>query len=305
MLCTNLDKKEFCFFNKQFSKEEYQEKLKMFDLGDRTTRQQAIEAFEKLKKENPNTKPDIINSEDCTGKGIANSKNCHECYEVREARDCRYLFNVIKYSDGMDCYSGGRDSELIYSSTSTSASYNCRFCVRVTYSRDVDYSMFSRSSSNLLGCVGIQNKKFCIFNKQYSEEEYTELREKIIEHAKKSGEFGQFFPIGISPFAYNETIAQEYFPITKDFVKKLGWRWMGEDPKEFVPQKYVVPEKVSEVDESIFKETLACEECGRNYKITEPELRFYKKNAIPVPAKCYECRHARRFALKRIIPYQK
>ncbi len=211
----------------------------------------------------------------------------------------------MKYSDGMDCYSGGRESELIYNATSTSASYNSRFCVRVTYSRDVDYSMFCRSCESLLGCIGLQNKKFCIFNKQYSQEEYEVLREKILAHAKQTGEFGEFFPIELSPFAYNETIAQEYFPITKTFAQKLGWRWMEEDLKEFVAQKFVVPEKISDIDESILKETLACQKCGRNYKVTGQELDFYKRHSIPVPWQCHECRHERRFALKKTLPYHK
>jgi len=34
-----------------------------------------------------------------------------------------------------------------------------------------------------------------------------------------SGEWGEFFPIEMSPFGYNETIAQEYFPITQDESK--------------------------------------------------------------------------------------
>jgi hypothetical protein len=304
-LCTNLDKKQYCFLNQQFSKKEYEEKLKTFDLGDRRTRAQAIEAFEKLKKENPSTAPVIVNSEDCTGTGIANSKNCHECYDVRETRDCRYLFNVMKYSDGVDCYSGGRDSELVYEATSTSASYNSRFCVRVTYSRDVDYSMFSRSCENLFGCIGLQNQKFCIFNKKYSPDEYEKLKSKIIEHAQKSGEWGEFFPISISPFAYNETIAQEYFPLREEVAKSLDLRWKKDDPKEFLPQKFQVPPNVSEVDESILSEVLACKKCGRNYKITAQELKFYKNHAIPVPDFCPECRHARRFGLKKTIPFEK
>ena len=78
---------------------------------------------------------------------------------------------------------------------------------------------------------------------------------------------------------------------------------MEEDPKEFKKQEFVVPQKVSEVDESILRETLACEQCGRNYKVTGQELSFYQKHAIPVPGKCPECRHARRFALKKTLPY--
>jgi hypothetical protein len=305
LLCTNLDKKEFHFLNEKLSREEYLEKIKTFDLGDQTTRKQAIDAFEKLKKENPGTKSDILKSEDCTGKDIVNSKNCHECYEVRNVRDCRYLFNLMNYSDGMDCYTGGRNGELVYYCTSTSGSYNIRFCVRASSARDTDYSMFIKSCENIFGCIGLQNKKFCIFNKQYSEEEYLVLREKIIAHMKKSGEWGEFFPISMSPFAYNATIAQEYFPITKEFAQKTGWRWMEENPKEFVPQKYIVPEKISEIDESILKETLACVGCGRNYRVTGQELAFYQRHAIPVPSQCHECRHSRRFALRKVQPFGK
>ena len=29
----------------------------------------------------------------------------------------------------------------------------------------------------------------------------------------RTGEWGEFFPSSISPFGYNETIAQEYFPL--------------------------------------------------------------------------------------------
>jgi len=36
---------------------------------------------------------------------------------------------------------------------------------------------------------------------------------KIIEHMQKMGEWGEFFPSSLSPFGYNETVAEEYYPI--------------------------------------------------------------------------------------------
>ena len=42
-----------------------------------------------------------------------------------------------------------------------------------------------------------------------------------------TGEWGEFFPSSLSPFGYNETVAQEYFPLTREevlessFVKEL------------------------------------------------------------------------------------
>jgi hypothetical protein len=51
-------------------------------------------------------------------------------------------------------------------------------------------------------------------NKQYTKEEYEKLLPKIIAHMKKTGEWGEFFPISISPFNYEETPAMDYYPLT-------------------------------------------------------------------------------------------
>jgi hypothetical protein len=67
------------------------------------------------------------------------------------------------------------------------------------------------------GCVGLHdNEQYCIFNKQYTKEQYEELVPKIIEHMQKAGEWGEFFPASLSPFGYNETHAQEYYPMTRE-----------------------------------------------------------------------------------------
>lgn len=48
------------------------------------------------------------------------------------------------------------------------------------------------------GCVGLKKKKYCILNKQYSKEEYEELKGKIISDMKRSGEYGKFLPYEMS-----------------------------------------------------------------------------------------------------------
>ena len=71
-------------------------------------------------------------------------------------------------------------------------------------------------------------------NKQCSKEEYEELLPKIIQHMSdmpytdKNGrvyKYGEFFPAELSPFAYNETIAQEYYPLIKEQAIEQGYRW--------------------------------------------------------------------------------
>src|SRR6185503_14223080 len=86
----------------------------------------------------------------------------------------------------------------------------------------------------IFGCVGLRNAKYCIFNKQYTKEEYEELMPKIIEHMNKvpyidkkgkEYKFGEFFPSELSPFGYNETEAPEHFPLTKEEALAKGFKW--------------------------------------------------------------------------------
>ena len=46
--------------------------------------------------------------------------------------------------------------------------------------------------------------------------------------------YGEFFPAEISPFCYNETQAQDYFPTTKKKALKMGYRWRDRKVNEYV-----------------------------------------------------------------------
>lgn len=96
---------------------------------------------------------------------------------------------------------------------------------------NVSYALYSDSCNNstyLFGCVGVRNKQYCIFNKQYTKEEYEKMVAKIIAHMQetplKTGqacERGEFFHPSLSPFGYNETVAQEYYPVSPHPVPLL------------------------------------------------------------------------------------
>jgi hypothetical protein len=96
---------------------------------------------------------------------------------------------------------------------------------------------------------------------------------------RKTQEWGKFFPPQIDPFAYNESAAQDFFPLTKDEAIKMGYKWRDEDKKEYTPQP----------------ESLSCEKCGKNYRLIPQELKFYKTNNLPTPKSCPTCRHLERF----------
>jgi hypothetical protein len=239
-LCTNLRNKQFCFKNEQFSKDEFEKKIGDFDMGSFGGVQKALNEFGEIKKQAIYKNLTIVNSEDCTGDNIVDCKNCHECFGLKFSEDSRHLWDVMRYRKSMDSYSGGRDSELIYETTAVASSYGTNFCLRATESRNVSYSFFIRSSRNIFGSIGLDHKEYCILNKQYTESEYNELLPKIVEKMKKDGEWGEFFPMRNSLFAYNDTIAYDFFPMTKEEVLALGCRWQEPDRKEYQKQTFVI-----------------------------------------------------------------
>ena len=96
-------------------------------------------------------------------------------------------------------------------------------------------------------------------------------------------EWGEFFPFKSSKFPYNETVAFEYAPMTKEqtLAKGLMWTERETDDQE-------------EADRD--PDALSCKECGKNYKVIFKESDFYKKFGLGAPESCYDCRHKVRFA---------
>jgi len=50
------------------------------------------------------------------------------------------------------------------------------------------------------------------------------------------------------------------------------------------------------VTEDILEEILICQNCQKNFRITQGELDFYKRMNLPLPHKDFECRHQERMA---------
>ena len=112
--------------------------------------------------------------------------------------------------------------------------------------------------------------------------------------------YGEFFPSELSPFCYNETIAQEYFPLTKEQALEQGYKWKNREERNYNIdiQNDEIPE---EFNESIIGKVIECghkgtcnEQCTEAFKIIEFELQFYKRMNLPLPHLCPNCRHYQR-----------
>ncbi len=297
-LSTNLVNKEYYFMNKPFSKTEYEEKVKQA-LSSPENFKKALEIFEQMRKERIYKYANIVNSENSTGDFLTNCKDCEDCYDVNDSENCQYITVGVNIKDVIDCSNMYLKPELCYQVLGTIETYNVIFSLYVFHSSDVMYSEFCFNSSNLFGCSGLRNKKYCIFNKQYTQAEYEQLVPKIIEHMQKTGEWGQFFPAYHTAFGYNETVAQEYLPLNKEQAQAQGYRWKEADKRDYLPQTYQVPTSISAVTDEILANILACKTCKRNYKIIPVELAKLKKLGLAIPSECPDCRHNQRMTLRQ------
>ncbi len=309
--CVNLVSKSYCIFNVQYSKEDYAQKLKEFDLSSYQGVEAAKERFRVHMLAYPRRFAKMIQTVNSTGDNLENCKNCYHCFDIFEGgEDCRHMFlSYSKVKDSMDVDRVGLSTELSYECSTLYPASRIYFSRFIFSSHDIYYSYNNHNSHHLFGCVGLRNKQYCILNQQYSKEEYEELVPKLIVHMNakpyldKKGrvyKYGEFFPIELSPFAYNETLAQEMQPLSREEVLNMGLTWKDPDTKGYVPTKKSgeLPDRIEEVDDSILEEIISCahegkcnDQCTVAFKIVPAELQFYRHLGIPLPRLCFSCRH--------------
>lgn len=296
-LCTNLVKKEYYFMNEKVSREEYEKRIADF-LSDHKHILKAKSIFDELRKKRIYKYARAVNTENCTGDFMINAKNCFNCYDIMGAEDCRYVQLAVESKDMLDCSNIYDRSELSYNTLGTMNTFNCHFCLYIFFCADLWYCEQCFSCKNCFGCVGLRNKQYCILNKQYKKDEYEKEVARIIRTMQQTGAWGQFFPTSISPFPYNDTVAQDYFPLTQKEVLDKNWRW-GEDlNKNTHPQTHDVPKKITDVTDAILKIILSCHACGKNYRIQPLELTLYRKMKLPIPQECPHCRYKKRMEMR-------
>ena len=257
-----------------------------------------------------------INSERFSGGYIKDSKNAHLCWDVDGIEDCSYCTDLrggVKDCLDVSYFGVSGMNELCYECEAIGHGvFNIRFSKTIWGGcSNLDYCYQCFNCQDCFGCCSLKKAQYCIFNKPYSKEKYFELREKIMEHMKVTPakspftkgenwlEFGEFFPISMSPFAYNETIAQEYLPLTKAKALARGYNWKDEEQStKYEGPVVAIPDNISEVQDSICDQILTCAVTGKNYRIVKPELAFYRKMNLPIPKICPDERHRQRMALR-------
>ena len=296
--CVGLKQKTYCIFNEQGDKATYEKFLAEHPLDDPRSLNFILAKQKELRKRLPQRHYFGMHNQNVTGNHVYNGGNVHDSFDLRGGENSRFVYTSRK---AMDCYDAAftPDIELSYEILTCLGANRVFFSHSAQQSTDVYYSDYCFSSSNLFGCAGLRSSEYCILNKQYNKEEYDALKKKIIEHMKSSGEWGEFFPVSLSPFKYNESIAQEYFPLAREEALTRGYGWQDDIPatqgKETMDND-ALPTNPSTYSDDLLKQILRCDTCARNYRLVPQELNFYRQFGLSLPRNCFNCRHARRMA---------
>lgn len=320
-LSANLRNAQYVFKNEQLSKEDYQQAVADLHLETYSGWQKTRKAFDEMVKQDAIHKYAFVYAtENSTGDYLHHVKNAKRCFDTNDAENVAYSNRAIDVKDCYDNTGVGFKAELIYESMAATANTSRdSFCyLTIQGCRNCEYSMILRNCNHCFGCVGLINANYCIFNKQYTEEEYFELLPKIKQHmmdmpyVDKLGrvfKYGEFFPYDMCPFGYNESNSHDFFPITKDEALAQGFPWFDRPKRDYATtiNSTELPDSIREreVDDSILSQTIGCANdgdphtrCASAYRIIPEELQFYKAKNLPLPRHCPNCRHYDRLSYR-------
>lgn len=186
IFCDNLDNVSYYIKNKAYTKEEYlKEKEKILE-----EKEKFLSWYKELPKMWKN-----INSTNVKGSANMNSENLENAYFTYNQKNWKNLI-LVWWVDGNEsmydtifAWSPHANNHYGVMGANWDNIYNC---MNIAWSSQIYYSYFLNDCSHCIGCIGLQNKHYCILNKEYSKEEWGGLRWKYLKKWKKKETYENF-----------------------------------------------------------------------------------------------------------------
>ena len=270
---------EYVFLNQQLTKQEYETKLSELNLHTLAGVAQAKQLVYQHWQQFPHRYANVMLCENTTGENVVRAKDSSYIFDSLEMENCHYCHGGLQAKDSRYCVPAD-GCENCYNCMSLWQDYNINCSLACWYSSDLYYCIGSMHSQDLFGCVGVRHKKYAILNTEYSKEEYETLRAKIVQELEDTNQYGEFFPPSWSPFAYNQTVAQNHYPLEQATAEQLGYQWAV----------------VTQPADAAATTANSCMQCNKPFRITEQEQNLYTTLQVPTPNRCMDCRYQERFS---------
>src|SRR3989339_541125 len=292
---TNKRNRQYIFFNEQLTKEEYEKRVGAIDLGSRKILNEWTSKFEAFLREQTiwpeNFSQNFSNS---TGDYLNGATDCQECFYTSEGAsgDFRCVFSM----------GNNHENAYTYAPMNASRTYQClvspkatgsKFCFRCPGSEQCEYSIQCSDCRFCFGCIGLKRKSYCLFNKQYSEEEYWPMVDRVKSRMLDDGEYGYFFPVTFSGTYVPESGAVVWCGATEEELKQIGGNVF--DPNDdgatmktdFDPSSMKsaaeVPDSIDELTDDWIDVPIYDPQAKRSFRILKPEAEHYRALRIPPP----------------------
>lgn len=309
--CENISGKQYWIFNEPYNMTTYFEKIKEIKWS----------RLNNAKEWRIRKNLDQLNVENSIGNYLYDSKSCFFSSDIFTSENLKYTSDMTYTQNTMDVsFFGVHLDKAIDSAVIWINAFDIKYCYDCWDNISNLLYCFNcvNGIQNCFWCIGLRNKSYCILNRQYTKDEYEVLVPKIIEHMMKTGEWWEFFPSTLSPFWYNETVAQEYYPLTREeiippipFVKGeqkdtfLHWTLFNysdyEAPfpkvEKIIPASKL-PDDITKIPDDILNWAIECEVTKKPFRIIKQELEFYRKHSLPIPRRHPDQRHLDRMALR-------
>lgn len=309
--CVNLHNKSYYIYNKKVERDEYNKFIQEMELDKYSTHKVLKNKIRAFWNSFPRKYMYGKMNKDVSGDYIYESKNTHNSFQGVFMEDCRYCqwVTLPTFKSNYDVTEWGLGTENSYESVTIGDGVNnIKFSSGVWANcQNVEYGIYNVNCQDCFGCVNLRGKRYCIFNKQYSKEEYEILVEQIKKHMDEMPyvdgkgrvfKYGEFLPYDVSLFDYNESSASEYWKLNKSEILEKGFSY-----REKVSPNYEATIKTEDIQDSIKdipvdfdEEILSCAECNTVYKIHHGELELLRKLNLPVPRICFSCRREDRIS---------
>jgi len=289
--CHDLENKSYYIDNIEYSKEEYMEKRDKY-LKDRT-------AYHDRYLSLINNAWKHLASTNITWSYWVESHDIESAHFTYRIMNWKNVFNVGWFEWCKNIYDvfdwGWPSLQDIYAVNGIAInSENCYTSCHVPNCNNVFYSYYLESCAYCIWCIGLKNKTYCILNKQYTKQEWEIMADKIFSQMEIDWNLWDFFPGGLNPFYFNDTMWGILGNFTKDEVEAEWYMWRDAEIKVDIPEgsdvistddlwdyQWYDENWTWKIDASILRKVIK-DDNGNYYRIVQMEYEFLEKYWLPL-----------------------
>ncbi len=290
-MCWNLRNKKYCIRNEQYTKEEYDKKLKNIKLDSYKNVENLKKEFEDVLKDKVVHRENFnLKTTNSVGNYMTNCDKCVNVFTWENSQNCRNQLRGLNTKDCIDQL-GCWNNEVSGNNSCVTGGYEIKHS-SWSDARYSEYLDLCIECEYCFGCIGLRKKKYCILNKQYNKEEYENLKNEIIKNMENIGEYGKYLPYSMGICGYNLSNGIIYFSdVTKEEILKKGGYWSEEDMSSTDGVSSMeLPDSILETELDIFKQALICPESKYRFNISQAEYEFHKRKNFALPRLHFDLR---------------